>query len=175
MLRWLKGSRPEQVEKAGAPAAPEGAGSRNREPSLFIRLWGLVDTNHFREFSPSWPSATPRPFLPSPWPGGYKCGRRCSEAGEPSSVGGHTSGVGGHTGQPDSHPGPCQGPLPRRDGISTAEESPGGWTQRPCGWPRGFGVRFCVTGKLVAMPQAPHVTSKSTQCWACLGDDRKCA
>lgn len=60
--------------------------------------------------------------------------------------------------QTDSQPDPCQGPLPQRDGISTAEESPQG---RHKGWVVGPGSLWsdsvCATGKLVAMPQAPHV------------------
>lgn len=152
MLQLFKGSCPEQVEKAGAPGSPEGAGSRNGSPASSSGSRAWLDTNHFCEFSPSWLSATPRPFLPPPWPGGQKWGRRCSEAGEPSVW------AGTQDSQTDSQPDPCQGPLPQRDGISTAEESPQG---RHKGWVVGPGSLWsdsvCATGKLVAMPQAPHV------------------
>lgn len=103
------------------------------------------------------PVAHGGPFLPAPGPGVHKFSKRCSQAGKLSGVGG------GHTGQSDYRPDPSPEPMPWCDEISTAKGSPQGWTQRPGGWPRGFG------SDSVCAPGSSCDRTKSTHCWACSG------
>lgn len=134
----------------GSPERELGAGSGAQ---LLYRALGLswTQTNSVSSALHG-PVAHGGPFLPAPGPGVHKFSKRCSQAGKLSGVGR------GHTGQSDYRPDPSPEPMPWCDEISTAKGSPQGWTQRPGGWPRGFGSdSVCAQALLVTGQRAPTV------------------
>lgn len=68
-----------------------------------------------------------------------------------------------------------QNPLPWC-GDSIAKESPiTGWAQRTDGWPRGFGVRFCLCQAYRYVSDSSCDRDKEHPMLGLFGGDRKCA